>query len=60
MFTAALKFIESMCGCGIPVISASGSVVGGEECGCVLDVWQAVVEDNLAHTEATLRVSHSP
>ena len=52
---AALKFIEYMCECGLPV---GGGVMGTEEEGeDVLGVWQAIVEDNLTHTEEALRVS---
>ncbi len=44
--TLALKFIECMCGCGLPLLLGHP----------VLDMWQSVVEDNLPHTEETIRV----
>ena len=42
----ALKFIECMCRCGLPLSFGDP----------VLDMWQSVVEDNLPHAEETIRV----
>ena len=49
-FSAVLRFIELMCACQLPV----GVAGGGAE---VLDTWQAIVDDNLSHTEESIRVS---
>lgn len=42
----ALKFIECMCECGLPLSYGDS----------VLDMWQTVVEDNLPHAEQSIRV----
>lgn len=58
---AALKFIEIMCECGLPVRGGveegKGKASELEEEDDVLSVWQTIVDENLAHTEETLRVS---
>ena len=45
----ALKFIENICTCQVD-LSISEQ---GEE---ILGAWQAIVEDNFAHTEETIQV----
>ena len=42
----ALKFIECMCRCGLPLLL-------GEP---VLEAWQLVIEENIPHAEETIRV----
>jgi len=44
----ALKFIENICACQVALsVSEQAEVLGA---------WQAIVEDNLSHTDETIRV----
>ena len=63
LLSAALRFIEKMCICALPLPSTSPSnqvaaATTTESAAVplsVLDTWQWIVDDNLPHTEETIR-----
>lgn len=51
----ALKFIEKMCLCSLPLPEESVPVQGQPAVTSVLESWQCIIDDNLPHTEESIR-----